>query len=228
LADHKVYSPVVEENVWELEARGQRTIDSDKNKDDAQDQIYELSYGVNSWWYTAIFGNLTKEPQGNIEYSATGLENIFQLTPQGEYWLDAGLYFEYARASSRHDPDEFEFKLLLEKQVAPLVLTANLIFNRDIGDNAGKGVGFEYALRANYPWKRGLQFGIEAFGEPGRLTGFEPTAEQTHSLGPVLSGKFNLPMIPGNFVYEAGYLFGLTEGSPSGEVKWGLEYEILF
>jgi hypothetical protein len=227
-ADHKVYSPIVEEGVLELEARGQRTVDSRADKDDGQSQIYEVSYGVNSWWYTAVFGNLTKDPQGGLEYSATAWENIFQLTPQGEYWIDTGLYLEYAKSSSRNIPDELEFKLLLEKQVAPLVFTANLIFNRDIGVNAGKGAGFEYAVRANYPWTRGVQIGVEAFGEPGRLTGFEPVRNQNHLIGPVLSGKFNISLLPGNFVYNVGYLFGVTSGSPAGEAKWELEYEIPF
>ncbi|MDB5394108.1 MAG: hypothetical protein JWM91_1614 [Rhodospirillales bacterium] len=227
-ADHKVYSPVVEEGVLELEARGQRTVDSAADKNDQQNQVYEISYGVNSWWYTAVFGNLTKDPQGGLQYNATALENIFQLTPQGEYWMDVGLYLEYAKASARNDPDELEFKLLLEKQIAPFVVTANLIFNRDIGPNAGKGAGFEYALRANYPWKRAVQFGVEAFGEPGRLTGLDPVNEQHHLIGPVISGKFNLPILPGNFVYNVGYLFGMTQGSPAGEAKWELEYEIPF
>lgn len=226
-ADHKVYSPIVEEGVLELEARGHRTVDGSADKDDEQTHKYEIGYGVNSWWFTALFAKINKEPQADFRYNVTAWENIFQLTPQGKYWADVGLYVEYARSSLRNQPDEFEFKLLLEKDVS-LVLTANLVFNRDIGNNAGKGVGFEYALRVNYPWRRGIQFGIEAFGEPGRLTGFDNLADQQHLVGPVVSGKFHIGNIPGSFVYEAGYLFGATSGSPKGTAKWLLEYEVPF
>ena len=106
------------------------------------------------------------------------------------------------------------------------MLTANLIFSRDIGDNTEESVGFEYGVRANYPWSRELQFGIEAYGEPGRLSGFTPLSDQEHLLGPVLAGKLNIGDIPGTFVYNIGYLFGLTTASPAGMAKWQIEFEI--
>jgi hypothetical protein len=224
-ADHYIYSLVVEEGVLELETRLHRDVDHSSEKDDAQTQIYEIAYGVNSWWHTALFANLDKQPAESLKYSATAWENIFQLTPQGKYWLDAGFYLEYARAT-RDQPDEIETKLLLEKTVYPLVLTTNLIFNRQIGRNAETGTGFEYASRVNWPWKREVQFGVEAFGEPGRFADFNKVTDQHHVVGPVASGRFNIPGVTGNFGYQAGYLFGITAASPQGEVKGTLEYEI--
>jgi hypothetical protein len=227
-ADHKVYSPIIEEGVLELEARGHRTVDRASDKDDQQSHKYAIAYGVNSWWYTEIFGKLNKDAQGNFRYDATAWENIFQLTPQGKYWMDVGIYTEFSRSANRNDPQELEFKLLLEKDVDPLVLTANLIFNREIGRNSGKGVGFEYAVRAKYPWKREIQFGIEAFGEPGRLTGFPAVRDQEHVVGPVMLGKFSFNGVPGTFNYNIGYLFGVTPATSKGIVKWEVEYEIPF
>ena len=227
-ADHHVYSPIVEQGVLEFEARVHRTVDNAPEKDNGQVHKYEIGYGVNQWWHTALFGELEKEPGASLKYNATAWENIFQLTPQGKYWLDAGLYFEYARGASNGTPDEIETKVLLEKEVRPLVLTANLIFTKEIGRNAETGLGFEYALRANYPWTRSLQFGIEAYGEPGRIGRFDALSEQNHVVGPVLSGRFNIAGIKGAFGYEVGYLFGVTPGSPSGTVKGLLEYEVPF
>lgn len=229
IADHKVYSPYVEEGVLEFEARGHRTVDPSGGKDNQQSHKYELSYGVNSWWQTAVFSKVVKDPGGKFLYDTTSWENIFQLTPQGKYWVDVGLYAEYNKSMrGGATPDELEFKLLLEKDLDPIVLTTNLIFNRDIGRNAGKGVGFEYAVRAKYPWKREIEFGVEAYGEPGRLTGFEPISAQEHVIGPVILGKFNLDGVPGVVKYNVGYLFGLTHGSARGTAKWELEYEIPF
>ena len=225
-ASHKIYSPIVEEGVLELEMRGDRTVDAAPDKDDGQKDIYEISYGVNSWWTTGLLAELSKEPGEGFRYEATAWENVFQLAPQGKYWIDTGLYFEYAKAAINGEPDKIEGKLLLEKQFAPIVLTTNLILTREIGDNAEDSVGFEYGVRANYPWSRELQFGAEAYGEPGPLSGFHTISEQKHSMGPVISGKFNIGTLPGVFVYNIGYLFGLTEASPSGTAKWQLEYEI--
>jgi hypothetical protein len=228
LADHKVYSPYVEEDILEFEARGHRSVNPAPEKDGQQTHKYEFAYGVNSWWQMSIFSKLKKDPGGRLDYDATAWENIFQLAPQGKYWVDVGVYAEYTRAAKSADPDEIEFKLLLEKDVDPFVFTTNLIFNRDIGRNAGKGVGFEYAVRARYPWERGIEFGVEAFGEPGRLTGFPATSDQEHVIGPVILGKFNVNDVPGVFKYNVGYLFGLTPGSPKGTAKWEFEYEIPF
>lgn len=228
-ADHKVYSPIVEEGVFEFETRGHRTFDTKKDKNNEQVQRFELGGTFTPWWHTAFFGAVAKEPGGNPRFETEAWENIFQLTPQGKYWLDVGLYAEYAKSlRGRGSPDEIEFKLLLEKDVWPLVLTANLNFDREIGRNSGKGIGFEYAARARYPWRPYLQFGIEAFGEPGRFTGFERISAQRHQVGPTVLGKFHIPGLRGVFGYDVSYLFGLTPGSPKGTLRWELEYEIPF
>lgn len=225
-ASHKVYSPIVEQGVFEIEVRGHRTTDPSPDKDDGQKNIYELAYGVNSWWTTGVLAELSKEPGDGVKYEATAWENVFQLAAQGEYWIDTGLYFEYAKAAITGEPDEIEGKLLLEKSFTPIVLTGNLIFTREVGANAEDDVGFEYGIRANYPWTRSFQFGIEAYGAPGPLSGFHALSEQEHSIGPVMSGKFNIGSLPGVFVYNIGYLVGLTDASPAGTAKWLLEYEI--
>lgn len=226
--EDKVYSPDVDYGVLEFEARGHRTVDSRGDRDNEQEHRYELGYGVTDWWQTVLVAHPVKEPEGDLRYGFTAWENIFRLTDPGKYWADVGLYFEYSKSHLAREPDEFEMKVLIEKDVEPFVVTTNLIFNREIGDNSGKGVGFEYAFRINYPWKKELQFAIEAFGEPGRLTGFDPTDQQQHILGPVLLGEFNLGSVPGKLGWQAGYLFGLTGGSPQGTVKWMLEYEVPF
>jgi hypothetical protein len=228
-ADHKVYSPIVEEGVVEFETRSHRTFDSSRDKDGAEEHKFELGVGLTSWWHTALLGKVEKEPEGNARFEAGAWENIFQLTPQGKYWLDAGIYTEYTRSlRGREAPGELEFKLLLEKEIRPLVVTTNLIFNREIGRNSGKGIGFEYAARVNYPWRPEIQFGIEAFGEPGRFTGFKRLSEQEHEIGPVMLGKFHVPGVRGVFGYNVGYLFGLTPETPQGTVKVELELEIPF
>jgi hypothetical protein len=227
-AERKVTTPRVEEGAWEFEARGDYTVGSSAGGDGRQTQEYEIGYGITSWWQTAVTGRLKQRPEEKLLYEATGWENVFQLTSPGKYWLDLGLYAEYSRSAKRSDPDELELKLLLEKTADPFVVTANVVFDRDLGKGAGKGVGLGYAVRAAFSWKREVQFGVEGFGEPGRLTGFRPLSAQEHILGPVILGKVDIAGTAGTLKYNVGYLFGLTKGSRKGLIKWELEYEVAF
>ncbi len=116
-ADLKVYSPIVEESEFGLEARGNIAIDDDDAKDGAQDQRYEIEYGVTDRWMTGIGGQLKKDAGGVLRYNTMFWENIYQVFEQGEMWLDFGVYVEYKLADDRDDPDVFEFKPLLEKEL---------------------------------------------------------------------------------------------------------------
>ena len=52
-------------------------------------------------------------------------------------------------------------------------------------------------------------------------------ADQQHRIGPVIVGLQNFAPY-GKLKYEVGYLFGLTQATPRGTVRWRLEYEIPF
>ena len=224
-ADLKVYSPIVEEGEFAFEARGNVAIDNADNKDGAQDQRYALEYSPTSFWQTALYGNLVKEAEGSLKYDATAWENVFQIFPQGEKWLDLGFYVEYEVANQQGSPDALEWKILAEKNVGPLTFTVNPIFEKELGANATKSTEFKYAARAKWRFMPELEPAIEAYGDLGEISHIDPSSEQRHQIGPVLLGKFGL----GNasaLKYEAGYLFGLTrDGSPDGAFKWLLEFE---
>lgn len=222
--DLKVYSPIVEEGEFAFETRGHVYNDSDDDQDGESVQRFALEYAPTSWWLTAVYGNFEKEAGGDFEYEATAWENIFQIFPQGSHWLDLGFYVEYEMAAMDGSPDELELKLLAEKNVGHLTFTVNPILEKELGANAEESTEFAYAARAKWRWMPELEPAIEAFGEIGEISDPEPMDEQRHQVGPVLLGK--LPL--GNrsaLKYEAGYLFGLTEGSPDGAFKWLLEFE---
>lgn len=222
-ADAKVYSPTVEYGEFGIEMRGDARINrGDTGK--VQDQIYEFEYGVTDWWKTAIFAELEQETGESLGYAATAWENIFQLTEPGEGWVDTGLYFEYERGHA-DSPDEFEGKLLLEKQVGPTVETVNLIAAKEVGDYAESGAEFEYAARVKYRFKPYIEPAIEAFGDIGHID--RPPERQTHRIGPVVLGAVPLASQIGLY-YELGWLFGLTDASPDHSLKWLVELEFYF
>lgn len=223
----KIYSPIVEEGELEFELRGHGSLARPSSNSDVQAHRFEISYGVNSWWATGLFGEMQQNPGSGIRYAVTGFENIFQLTPQGKYWVDFGLYLEYNRGARKDDTDEFEIKLLFEKQVRPFIFTVNLAFTQETGRNATTGVGFEYTAVAKAPVGHGIDLGVQVLGEMGKIGHFEPFPRQQFAVGPVLSGSTRIGNLPGKLKYEIGYLFG-TGASARGLPKYILEYEFPF
>ena len=97
-ANHKVYSPVVHGDEWELEVRGHADFDDEDSLDGGQKQIYEIGYGVADFWFTSIFAELEEEPDGSLKYEAVAWENIIELYGREELGnnADDNLEFEYA------------------------------------------------------------------------------------------------------------------------------------
>ncbi len=227
-AHHKVYSPIVEGGELGLEWRGHHDFDDEDAKDHLQRQRYEVEYGVTDRWMVALFGEARKTSTRGYHYDATAVETIYQLFEQGERWLDAGLYFEYKVADRNSDPDKAEFKLLLEKSFPRYQHTANLILEKEVGNNADDNTEFEYAWSSRYRLSPLLMPGVEFHGKLGEISNTKSPEDQTHQAGPVFYGKIPLSALGAKIKYEAGYLFGLTDASPDGTFKWLLEYEFRF
>jgi high-affinity iron transporter len=223
-ASHKIYSPYVEKGEYEIEVRGHTTFDNDASKDSKEKVKVDIGYGVTDYWFTAYVANIEEDANGDLDYNATAWENIFQLTEQGEYWLDLGLYLEYEFAHDSGTNDKIEGKLLLEKNIGRYVNTANLIFARSIGSGASNETEFEYAWRTKYLLNKAFEPGIEIYGAMGEFGHVLPSDQQDHRLGPVFSGVFAGDS-HSKWVYEAGYLFGVSDAAPDGTIKVVIEYE---
>lgn len=224
-ADLKVYSPIVEEGEYAIEVRGNVTHDNNPAKDGTYTQVTEFEITPTSYWHTAIFGEMKKEPFGSLQYKATGWENIFQLTPQGKYWADLGFYAEYEWGQKGGAADEVEWKILAQKNVGRMSFIINPIFETKVGGNRSGGVEFKYAAQAKWRYMPQIEPAIELYGEFGDIGHFGQWRDQRHQIGPVILGKFNMADI-GALKYELGYLFGVTKrGSPDGAFKFSLEWE---
>ena len=224
-ASHKIYSPYVDEGEVELEMRAHTTFDSDASKNSNEKMKFEAGYGVTDKWFTTIGGEVADNANHQHEYQATFWENIFQLTEQGQYWVDVGAYLEYEVGHTSGSSDQVEGKLLLEKAVGQYVNTANLVLVREVGSNAANATNFEYAWRTKYLFSKAVELGVEIYGEMGELGHFLPSAQQDHRIGPVLSGVLPLGSRKGKWLYEVGYLFGASDAAPDGTLKFNLEYE---
>lgn len=214
-AGKTVYSPYVEEGEIELELMTDYAIDADEAKDETSSQKVAVGFTPNAWWKTEIGAKLEYEPGEKQNVSEIFFENIFQLTEKNEYWLNAGLYLEYAVADDH--PDEIETKLLLSKDVGLWEVTTNIITNREIGSGSEDNWNWELASALDYRYSKLFGFGIEIYNEFGNFS--DSVSKQEHYAGPVFKGKWY------GLKYDVGYLFGLTSETPDGTLKANIEIE---
>ena len=226
-APQHVISPVVEQGEVAVEAFGDVTHDRDKDKNAAQRQTYELEYSPTEFWRVAVEAKRKREPGESLKYDATEIENVFQLTEPGEYWLTVGVLAALELPRAEDDPKEIEAGLLLQKEFGLLLNTVNLIFPREIGDHSSKGVEFEYAAQSIYRFIPEFGIGLEAFGDLGEIKHMPRANLQEHRIGPVIAGKFGLGTA-GALLYELGWERGLTSETANNTFRWLVEYEISF
>lgn len=223
-APFKVYSPVVESGVTEVEYQGFRDFDRRENISRSQTHKLAIGHGYDNWW-TEVYVEYEKEGTEALKVESFEWENQVQFAPQGKYWADTGILIEYEHPARSGDPGKLTIAPLIEKELGlNVVATLNLRFEHDFGSNALPGNTLSYAARLKYTLTPMFDPAIEFFGEPGRINHFPARSEQAHWIGPAFYGKKNL----GNghaLVYSAALLFGTTPAASDKRAAIRLEYE---
>ena len=204
----KIYDPYVHQGELEVEARGVHQFD-DANQHEVK---LAVGYGINSFWFLegyVIAGQETGESAGIKEVE---LENKFQLTEQGQYWIDVGVLTELEK---KLDEDVWELKAgpLFQKQLKNWVVTANLFLEKQFGSDTAEGdVKFLGSAQLKYRLSSSLEPALEYYAD-----------ENTHAIGPVLLGKNRWGKTP--VKWELGVLKGLNNNTSDINFRWLLELE---
>ena len=224
-APFKVYSPVVESGVTEIEYRGFRDFDRRNGINRSQTHKLGIGRGFTDNWAGEVYVEYEKEGAEALKIESYEWENLFQFAPQGKYWADTGLLIEYEHPARHGDPGKLTVAPLMEKELgSSVVATLNLRFSHETGGNAGPGNTFSYAARLKYSLDPRFNPALEFFGEPGRLNHFPTMSEQSHWIGPAFYGKKKLG--DGHaLVYSAAILFGTTSAASDKRGVLRLEYE---
>src|SRR4051812_25579538 len=83
-ADFKVFYPDVEQGEFEFENRLFGTVDRNGERGNERNATAELGYGVTDFWFAEIEHEFAKAPRDRWRYESLGLENVFELTEEGE------------------------------------------------------------------------------------------------------------------------------------------------
>ena len=223
-ADKKVFGPYAEQGEWEVETTGVYDIDPKKDKNAVQEYKNAVGYGVNSFWHTELELETETQPTDDAitPIKATNMEweNIFQLAPQGKYWLDPGIYLAYEAPLINKQVGQFEGKILLEKDFQKISNILNISFNKEIGGGASPRTDGGISWSTRYRLFRYFEPGVEYWNDFSAISHQLDYNQQNHQVGPCIYGHlFN------HVNYDIGYLFGISDASPRGELKWIVEYE---
>jgi hypothetical protein len=232
-AELKVRMPTVEYQEMELEHNGLVIFGPrGASFDRGQSYTNEIAYGITPWWQIELESSLVAGAGQSLRSDALAFENTFQLTEPGKYFVNLGFFAGYEHVTARGAPNAVTLGPIIQKELPSFLglntlHTANLFFTREVGPNAGGATGFTYAWQSVVRLRPLLAPGIEFYGQIESLGQAGRYNQQQHLVGPVLTGEQPLGGL-GELKYEVGYLFGLTANSPTGAVRWRLEYEIAF
>lgn len=223
-AAQTVYTPIVSYREWELELRG-GSQDWAQRDNGEQAMVAAVGYGMAPRWFTEVAAEYSRAPGEAPRVEELEWENVIQLTEHGRYWMDVGVFAEYAHNRLK-GTNKIVIGPMLQKEVGRSQFNLNLFFARRVdkrgASEAPIATQMSYALQWRWhgskPW---LSPGLQGFGRLG--TSGRPRSE-TFNLGPALFGQSSL----GNgrkWQYNAAVLAGLTRDTPDLTVRFQLEYE---
>jgi hypothetical protein len=122
---------------------------------------------------------------------------------------------------------------LISKDIGRFTHTVNLFLTRELGpDQDTHGLDFSYAWQSRWNIWAPLSPAIEIYGDSGVIGQSPKLNQQQILIGPVGVGALQLYDLglghAGKLKYEIGWLFGATQASPNGTLRWRLELEIPF
>jgi high-affinity iron transporter len=231
-AELQVRMPTVEFREVEFEHNGFFSFDKDPSLGGQQSYTNSIGYGVTPWWEIELEGESNSVPDSSVHYTATTLENTFQITEPGQYMFNFGFFAEYSQSALNGEPNEFTLGPIVQKELYDVLgvdslHTLNVFLSHDVGHNASHATGMQVAWQSRLLLDPYIDPAIEYYGIIDDLGHAGKFDQQQHFLGPVAVGTVNFSPY-GKVKYEVGYMFGLTPATPRGAIRWKLEYEIAF
>ena len=238
-ADFHVVSPYeIDLGELEIEHNGSDSVDNRPGIGGQQSYTLELGTGLTSWWHSEIELGFDNDPSMGQPTVLTQVvsENTFELTEPGEYFADLGFYVEYGQSTTRGaaaTSNQITFGPVIAKDIGRTTHTVNLFLTQQLGpDQTSQGLDFSYAWQSRWNLWAPLSPAIEVYGDTGTLGSAPGFSRQQLLAGPVAVGELKLHELglgnAGALKYEIGWLFGATQATAEGTLRWRVEVEIPF
>lgn len=218
-----VKSPIVEEGEREIDFKAGTA----ESRDGSRRSQYSIGfgYGVNRWWFTEIYAKWNKASGERHAFDAWEWENKFQLTETGKYPVDVGFLLEIERPRDRSEGYEYRWGPLLQTDITSSVqANLNVLIEKHIRAAEAEKAELGYEWQLKYRWRPDFEYGLQGFGDVGPWDHWEPHSEQPHIAGPAVFGRIKAGQRQA-IKYNAGLLFGLTDGAPRNTFRLQAEYE---
>jgi hypothetical protein len=198
----------------------------DLSRDGLLAHSLELEYGLSNRFGVALYFDFEDPVGDGLKYVRTkGILAHYAFFDKGSRPVDIAVYLEYKiPRKSYKDYEEFEFRLILEKDIGVVRIDCNPIFEKKMsGSKVDEGVELNYALGIYY-WNGDagiyqnkslmIQPGIEFYGKFGEISRFKSFQDQQHYIFPTVD-LFIGPRIH----WHTGIGFGLTQASDNVTIK---------
>jgi hypothetical protein len=217
-----VLTPIVEQGEKEIDFKW----GSEKLPDGSSGTATSLGFGwgVNSWWFTELYGKWKREPAAANTFDAVEWENRFQLTETGKYPVDVGFLLEIERPQDRSEGYELTYGPLLQAEWGAIQGNLNLLWQKHVRASVPFETELHYQVQLKYRASEKFEWGAQGFGSFGRWDKWAPSSEQEHKFGPAIFGKIKTGTKQA-IKYNAALLFGTTDASPRTTLRLQTEYE---
>src|SRR6185437_14101665 len=89
----------------------------------------------------------------SVHYTATTIENIFQLTEPGEQFFNLGLFAEYSHSAFNNEANSFTVGPIVQKELFDVLgvdslHTLNVFVGHDVGHNASHATSLDVAWQS--------------------------------------------------------------------------------
>ena len=193
------------------------------NKDGLWRHTAEIEYGVTDRWTLAYYADFEQPSGEDFKYVQSRAVFLrYRLFEPAQRFLDPAIYLEYyLPVHSYRENEHLEARIILEKNVGPVQVRLNPIFDKNLSgkEDVKEGMEFEYAMGVYLKTLEALKLGLEFFGEMGQIGNTKKLDDQEHFIFPTL--KMDLPM---HVEVETGVGFGLTDHSDDLVIKGIFSY----
>ena len=209
---------------------GEREIDfktgAHRQRDGSSEAAHSIGYGFTpaAWWFTELYAKYARAAGEANRFDAWEWENRFQLTETGRFPVELGFLLEVERPRDRAEGFEYTLGPMLQSEWGKFQANANVFLRRHWRATERFDSELLYQLQLKYRHSRGLEWGLQGFGNAGQWDHRPPLSQQSFAIGPALFGKIRLGAREA-IRWNSAILAGTSPASPRTTLRFQAEYE---